>query len=61
MMSETYERKDHLIITTRVDDETGKVTKFTKNYKFINEAKRASATIQRANDGLGCGIVKVAT
>ena len=33
---------------------TGKVT----GYKYVNEAKRASTAIQKANGGIGCGVLR---
>ena len=34
---------------------TGKIT----GYKHVNEAKRESAKLQRANGGIGCGVLRV--
>jgi len=45
----------HLRCRSRIKYPDGNV----KDYKFINEAKRASVLIQRANGGLGRGAVKV--
>lgn len=49
MVTTTHSRKGKTIIEI--------ATKKKKTYKSHNEAKRASAAIQLANGGLGCGAV----
>lgn len=55
MKAATHERNHHLIRELHSEKSSG----YVKAFKSVNLAKKESRMIQLANDGLGCGAVRV--